>query len=165
MAKKPILIRHTRRYLEEIVFTNEGDDCLIWPFARTRDGYGKFSGKIVSRLVCEKTHGPPPTPEHQAAHSCGNGHLGCVTIRHLSWKTRQENAMDKTAHGTQPVGDRNGRAKLSEADIQAIRDLPDRLPQRQIGLMFNVSQQQISKIRCGKTWFSGRSALAEGEKR
>ncbi|WP_292637037.1 hypothetical protein [Mesorhizobium sp.] len=49
----------------------------------------------VSRLVCEEVHGPPPSPDHEAAHSCDNGDLGCATKRHLSWKTPKENTADK----------------------------------------------------------------------
>lgn len=95
-------------YLHEIVFAYEGDECLIWPFSKDRKGYGqvRFAGKlhIVSRLACQEANGPPPTPKHEAAHSCGNGHLACATKRHLSWKTRTENMADKVMHGTSMRG-------------------------------------------------------------
>lgn len=87
------------RYFRDTVLAYEGDDCLAWPFCRDRNGYGKMGGKIVSRLVCEKEHGPPPTPAHEAAHSCGKGHEACVAKRHLSWKTRAENASERVIHG------------------------------------------------------------------
>lgn len=91
------------RFYREVVLPYEGDECIAWPFSRTSSGYGKIylGGQhlIVSRLSCEEANGAPPTPEHQAAHSCGNGHLGCVTKRHLSWKTSLGNAADKKHHG------------------------------------------------------------------
>lgn len=82
-----------------------GSGCLTWPFALHRDGYGnlKFDGSTIGahRLMCEFVHGPAPTGNHQAAHSCGNGHLGCVNPRHLRWATPAENANDKAVHAAQ----------------------------------------------------------------
>src|SRR4051812_5100930 len=80
-----------------------GDDCLIWPFSRAR-GYGNFGylGKNIyaHRFMCELIHGPAPTPDHHAAHSCGNGHKACVNPMHITWKTSSENMRDKELHGT-----------------------------------------------------------------
>lgn len=71
------------KFLREVVLPYDGDECLLWPFARSRGGYGKIAVnsrlRTVSRLICEDAHGPPPTAIHEAAHSCGKGHLGCVT--------------------------------------------------------------------------------------
>lgn len=82
----------------------EGDDCLTWPFLKSPRGYARMHvngrDKRVSRLVCEEAYGTPPTPDHHAAHSCGKGHLACVTKRHLRWATPVENAADKIIHGT-----------------------------------------------------------------
>ena len=72
----------------------DGDDCLIWPFARIQSGRGHFGyeGKHYQAHVymCELVNGPCP-PGHEAAHSCGRGHDACVHPKHLSWKTRAEN--------------------------------------------------------------------------
>ena len=81
-----------------------GDECLIWPFRRGETGYGRvrWEGKQrnVSRIVCGLVNGEPPSPEHQAAHSCGNGRGGCANPKHLTWKTPQENQADRLVHGT-----------------------------------------------------------------
>ena len=97
----------SERWLREEALAYSGDDCLIWPYAKTNKGYGdgygrtKIDGRkvIVSRFICEKVNGVPPTQRHQAAHSCGNGHLGCVTPKHLSWKTPEQNWDDRRLHG------------------------------------------------------------------
>ncbi len=68
-----------------------GDECVSWPFGRMHKGYGQLGhlGKShkAHRMLCEMVYGPPPTDKHQATHSCGNGHLGCVNPNHLEWKT------------------------------------------------------------------------------
>ena len=85
------------RFLEEEVLTYIGDECLLWPYSKN-GGYGQigYHGRVVEvhRLVCEIKSGPPP-PNHVAAHSCGNGDLGCITPNHLGWSTRSQNARHK----------------------------------------------------------------------
>lgn len=92
------------RYIREVALTHGGGDCLIWPYSRKTDGAAQINlggrSVIVARMVCEEVNGPPPTPAHQAAHSCGKGHLGCITPQHLRWATQVENEADKLIHGT-----------------------------------------------------------------
>lgn len=102
-----------------------GDECLIWPFCRDgRVGRGRLGvGGIqywAHRLMCELAHGKPPSPKHQARHSCGNGHLGCVNPKHLSWATNSENQSDRRQHGTQK-GAKGSRATITPADIAEIQ--------------------------------------------
>lgn len=135
------------------VATNHvGKECLIWPFARSADGYARSSRGPVSREVCEAVNGPAPTPEHQAAHTCGNGHAGCVSGAHLRWKTRAENEADKLAHGTSSRGEGNGFAILSAAQVAEIRSLKGTAPQHVIAKRFGVHQSQISRIVAGERW-------------
>jgi len=142
------------RYLMEVVLKHQGPECLIWPFGRT-GGYGRIGRRgLVHRIVCEAVHGPPPTPQHEAAHSCGRGHDGCVSRTHLSWKTPKENSADRVLHGTAPCGEQNGYAKLTAADLVAIRSAlaAGNTTQRQIAAQFGVSHGTISLIRHGRTW-------------
>ena len=100
-----------KHFLNGIALVYNDFDCLIWPFARDSDGYGQIAldGRVrhVHRIICEKTHGPPPTPTHEAAHSCGNGYLGCVNRRHLRWKTHKENMEEMSRHMKNGYGARN----------------------------------------------------------
>jgi hypothetical protein len=93
----------------------------------THRGYARYrimeSGKKVSayahRLVCEAFHGPPPTPQHQAAHRDGNklhNHFN-----NLRWATPLENSTDQIAHGTRPTGESCHNAKLTWGAVEEIR--------------------------------------------
>lgn len=140
------------RFLMEKVRAYDGDDCLIWPFGRS-GGYGTilYNGKkqYVHRVVCFLEHGPPPTSAHEAAHSCGRGHAGCVNRRHLSWKTSADNKSDMIGHGTAPRGERNGQSKLTRADVLRIRALKGTVSQAEIAKRFGVHQSHISRIQSG----------------
>lgn len=95
--------------------------CLTWPFARTVKGWPVLRCGSAARVVCEKAHGSPPSPQHEAAHRCGRGGEGCVNGSHLRWATKAENEGDKVAHGTHNKGSRHGYAKLDEARVREIR--------------------------------------------
>ena len=79
--------------------THQGDCCLTWPFARDRNGYGKVYfegiGTSAHRVMCTLAHGKPDDPSKHAAHTCHNGHLGCVNPRHLVWMEAKLNQADK----------------------------------------------------------------------
>jgi hypothetical protein len=145
-------------FVENIARPYSGDACLPWPYSRTGQGYGKLkigNGYIVaSRYVCIRAHGEPPTPQHQAAHSCGNGRLGCVNPRHLSWKTPIENDADKMRHGTINRGERNPAAKLTESQVREIRSLAGHLTRAQISEMYGICPMAISRINARKSWAS-----------
>ncbi len=107
---------------------------------------------LLHRLVCEAAYGPPPTPKHQVAHSCGT--RACQNLLHLRWATQAENEADKVLHGTHNRGERNPGVKLSDAEVARIRTLwlsTTGVTQREIGDRFHVRQQTISKIVNGKS--------------
>jgi len=108
--------------------------------------------RSASRYVCELANGEPPTPEHQAAHSCGNGHLACVTPGHLSWKTPKDNNADKVAHGSVNRGDRNGQAKITEEQARQIVSLKGSATQKEIGRMFGIARSTVREIHAGLIW-------------
>lgn len=149
---------------EHVAFTGEG--CLRWPFSRDRDGYGMFglNGDILKahRWMCEAQNGPPPTPQHHAAHECGNGHGGCVNPRHLKWKSPQENAQDRLKHGT--VRDDKGRPlrKLTHDQVKQILALKGKKSHVELGRMFGVSDSNIRKIHRGVSWRDGMPQITGG---
>lgn len=140
-----------QRFFQNVVLPYDGNECLTWPFG-TAGGYGRLGNANVSRLVCELANGAPPSSNYDAAHSCGNGHLGCVTKRHMSWKTRKENMADKITHGTHNRGERQYRAKLTEDKARQILALKGIMKQADIASLMGVRQDQISRIQSGKRW-------------
>lgn len=132
-----------------------GSTCLDWPFRRDRNGYGcniVWNGRQTSahRIMCMIVNGNPPTPLHHAAHSCGKGHLGCVHPQHLRWATRTENSADMLVHNTRLRGERIGSAKLSTAQVLAIRAADGTL--RAIAASYGVANQTIFDIKSGRRW-------------
>jgi hypothetical protein len=130
---------------------HEGEGCLFWPFSRNRAGYGQVScaGKpqLAHRVVCAHRHGEPAEPTLEAAHSCGNGHLGCVAPAHLRWATRQQNNEDRVS------GPRNrycGATKLDESSVAAIR--ADKRSRREIAAHYEISVNYVTDIRARRAW-------------
>ena len=151
-----------QKFYDNVVLTYNGEDCLSWPFS-TRSGYGSIrdeNGKFFSvhRLVCKATNGEPPTPDHHAAHECGN--RICVNPNHLSWKTPAGNAADKLRHGTHQRGERNGNAIITESIAHEILSLRGVEKQRDIAKRLGISQSTVSCIQRGErwSWLSERSS-------
>lgn len=143
-------------FFETVVLPYDGDDCLIWPFTRDNQGYAQLRSKgrtiRISRSVCAHAHGPSPTPKHEAAHICGQGHMGCVASSHLIWKTPKENCADRVVHGTANRGEKCGTSKLTESDVREIRNLLGTMSQSAIAKKYGVCQQTIGYIKTGKRW-------------
>lgn len=143
-------------YLANVVLPFSGDDCLLWPYSRTAKGYAqvRHEGRIdrVHVLVCERVRGPRPFNGADAAHSCGNGHLGCVNPHHLSWKTHAENMADMVEHGTSPNGERHGMAKLTENEVKIIRASLGRQSRRWLSDKFGVSIGTIKDVQTRRSW-------------
>ncbi len=133
-----------------------GNDCLLWPFARSSYGYAAITvaGKTrtVHSLVCEIRNGTKPSSTHEVVHSCGNGHNGCVTPRHLHWNSHLANMQDKKRHGKQPHGEHIHNARLTEVDVRHILQMYRVESQSKLAIRFGVSRQQIKHIHAGRAW-------------
>lgn len=138
--------------------------CLVFPFARnSKTGYGSFgyNGEqlYAHRYMCELVYGPQPTPEHEAGHSCGNGHGGCVNPQHLNWITKSENRLDALRHGRGIRGRLKGRPRLTPEQVAEIRGLKGQMTQEAIASKFNISEPRVRAIFAG-TIYVGPSYLA-----
>lgn len=145
-----------KRYIQDVVLFYQEDECLIWPFAKVDGSRGviNIDGKntLASRYICMLTHGNPPTPKHEAAHTCGKGHEGCCSPRHLVWKTKIENEADKITHGTLRRGELVNFSKLTEEQAREILSLKGKETQAAIAKRYGVGRVAVSNIHSRKTW-------------
>ena len=150
-----------RPWLDSVAIPYQGKDCLTFPFKHDASGYGRINlgkGNIIGAhvYVLTATKGPKPTPAHEACHTCGNGHLSCVTPDHLYWGTRLENVQDAMTHGTHKnpprfYGEDHGCCKYSDEELRRVVDmLRGRMKQTDISKITGISQAHISRIKLGQ---------------
>lgn len=115
---------------------------------------GRGVSKLVHALVLIAFVGPRP-PRFDSRHL--DGDPANNQLKNLCWGTRSENILDAVRHGTYRNGARPGtgswRAKLTEADIPAIRArLASGETCQDIARDYPVRASNISHIKQGKTW-------------
>lgn len=146
--------------------------CLLWRSGTDKDGYAKVyidgrHWRASRALLKAKTGELHPV----ARHKCDTPR--CLNDEHLLWGTYQDNVQDALERHRWPVGDRhhtrrsvgvmagerNGRAKLSAADVAAIRSHGPRVPgtrprgkTKALAERYGVSQSTIQAIMAGKGW-------------
>lgn len=134
----------------------KGDDCLPWPFAKdNRIGRGQLGWNgtryWAHRLMCMFAHGDPPTPKHQATHTCGKGHYGCCNPMHLEWATNSKNQLDRWRKNGSRLHNRGGqRGILTPAQQAQIVALKGKKTQVAIAKQFGVS------LGCVQWWHKVR---------
>ncbi|SEE13847.1 HNH endonuclease [Pseudomonas coleopterorum] len=126
--------------------------CLIWKFSVGGHGYGQINiggaPRLVHRIVCEKLHGPAPSCEFEAAHSCGNPL--CINPQHLAWATPVANQSDKYKHQTDNKTVQNWQRKLTTQDVVEIRENVLGLTIKQAAAHYGVSLSSIIRVRALK---------------
>lgn len=152
------------RWMLDVAVPFSGDECLPFPFAKDRNGYGHISDRKGTRasgahiFIAEKAIGPKPSPKHEVCHACGNGHLACVNPRHLYWGTRKENVADARKHGTfsNPpirVGSSHHKATVSELQVREIKSrIASGEGTADLAREYGVQYLTVYDIKKGKTW-------------
>jgi hypothetical protein len=114
-------VRHTtRKATRPAGYVLKGGTCNGYRIYKLPVGGVK---RIYSahRLVCEAWHGHKRNVLHrEAAHNDGNRANNHYS--NLRWASRTENNADRKAHGTDPVGERNPRARLNWGQVSLIRE-------------------------------------------
>lgn len=141
--------RKTHDFIEAALSSNT-DDCIVWPYAKTRKGYPNLhrDGRTLqgNSFICEISHGPRPD-KHEAAHSCGV--RLCINPRHLRWATAKENSADRLLHGTHQLGERNHSAKITADQARLIKRSDN---WRELAKEVGISEGQARHIRRGLYW-------------
>ena len=141
---------------------DKSGDCWIWTAARTFGGYGVIrdvgkDGKIIRahRLSWELHNGPIPAGI-EVCHRCDNP--PCVNPAHLFLGTHQDNVTDTVtkgrASGGGARGESHGRAKLTDAQVLAIRaaHAAGAASQRQLAREYGVDRRAIHFIVTRQHW-------------
>jgi hypothetical protein len=149
----------------------KGEGCWEWTGHTTPHGYGMIcmgghKGKNVTthRVSYMLHHGAIPS-RACVLHKCDN--RKCVRPDHLYLGTQADNVRDMYQRNRQPKNDRvalmlktptigsmNGSAKLTEGDVQEIRQRSTgrRGEAHRFAEEFGVNAMSIYKVLKGKTW-------------
>ena len=123
--------------------------------SKQASGYYYFHDKVagerrVHRWVYATTHNVRLTSDQVVRHLCNN--KGCIEPTHLALDTTgKENAADKIANGTSPVGEKNPRAILTEKDVEWIRNNLH-YSNGYLAKKFGVNHRTISAVRHNVSW-------------
>ena len=147
--RKSIQDRFEERFIKS-------DGCWEWIAYKDGGGYGiiKIDGKKqkAHRVAYRLYVGEIPDGMC-VCHRCDNP--GCVNPGHLFLGTMADNMRDCENKGRRvhPSGEKNGRAKLTEAQVVEIRvRYSEGDTQSELAKEFGVTQTAISHIVYGRNW-------------
>lgn len=106
----------------------------------------------VHRLVCLAFHGEPPCADRNLArHLNGN----CIDnhASNLAWGSFRDNAQDAIRHGTLGRGMRARHRKLTDAQVQQIRERRSSgESDKALAVEFGVSRYYPTRLASGLRW-------------
>jgi hypothetical protein len=125
--------------------------CWLWTGDLGRNGYARFNNHLANRIAWSLFRGAIPKGMC-VCHRCDVRQ--CVNPEHLFLGTHAENMRDMGDKGRartpQVRGERNPRAKLTEADVIAIRS--STLLQRELARIYGLTPTYVSEIRTRAVW-------------
>jgi hypothetical protein len=132
------------------------NECWLWRGYCDGDGYGCFciNGKVelTHRLAWMFTTGA--MSKVNVLHTCDNPR--CCNPAHLFEGTQADNVADMCAKGRRGRhdGERNGRAKLTQEQVTAIRTTyaVGGVTYPELGRQYGVSAGEIGHIVKGRVW-------------
>jgi len=130
--------------------------CLNWIGSKSRKGYGRMregprdSKVVAAHRIAWQLHNGTIPDGLSVLHRCDN--RACVNPNHLFLGTYADNNTDRDSKGRhRPLrGESNGMAKLTRADVMAIR--ADQRTSIAIAPDFGVSNSLVRLIKSGKAW-------------
>ena len=84
-------------------------------------------------------------------------------VENLEWATQSENNQHAVKNGLSPSGEDNYQAGVTSEQAAYIRDNPDNLSCKELGEMFGVKKQAISKIQLGKSYQNASGTIRESK--
>jgi hypothetical protein len=145
---------------EQRLVRNEQTGCLEWSGCKTKKGYGAVSvgnrPVLVHRYFYEKWIGRIPEGLN-VCHRCDNP--SCAEPSHLFIGTNADNTADMVEKHRQACGERHGMAKLTLADVAAIRSARAAGGKvREVAKQFKISIGTVSMIANRQIWTDSNPA-------
>ena len=127
--------------------------CWLWTGAVLSAGYGLMRGRrpgniLAHRVSWELAHGPIPEDQY-VLHRCDVP--SCVNPNHLFLGTQKDNMADCVKKGRIMSGERHGRAKLTDKQIERMwwmRSLG--FTHEQIGTVMGISLSYAHAVLTGR---------------
>lgn len=145
------------RFWKNVDRSGGPDACWLWMGYICENGYGivsiKGKGYKAHRVSYFIEHGRIDN-DRFVLHRCDV--RNCVNPAHLFLGTPEDNSQDAVSKGrnTKLYGERNGKAKLTRADVFAMRRICERggVYQKTVAKQFGVSEATVSYVVHGGRW-------------
>lgn len=142
-----------RRLSERVDRSGGPDACWLWRGALHPNGYGTLGiegrTRYAHRAAWEASHGGIPSGL-SVLHRCDNP--PCVNPSHLFLGTQSDNMADKAAKGRGPRGETNPQARLTVAEVLAIRELRGLASPTEIASRFGIRRAHVFRIFNRERW-------------
>lgn len=145
-------------WLIAAISKHNSDECLMWPFAVDRDGYGRVcfyeSGKkkrvFAHRATFMVAHGR--WPKELGLHSSNTP--GCFNPRHISEGGHLQNQTEKSERGRSVKGMQQHDAKLTDDIVRQARAAyrPRKLGFHRLAKIYGVSKHAMRMAITRVTW-------------
>ena len=141
------------RLYDKILMSDE-ESCWPWLGARNSRGYGNLrigdTVQTAHRVSYIVHNGPIPEGLH-VLHACDQP--SCQNPSHLFTGTAKDNAHDRNTKGRTAKGSANGKSKLTENDVRAIKImLAEGRLHTYIAERFPITRRAVGYIASGDTW-------------
>lgn len=125
--------------------------CIVFTGTLFDTGYGSicinYRTLSAHRLAWEIENGPIPNGL-SVLHRCDN--RACINPAHLFLGTQADNMRDMSEKGRSSRGEKNAKAKLTEAQVRVIRE--DGRSHRAIAADYGVAKTTVGDIKRGRIW-------------
>ncbi len=148
---RQVVSQYRKRTIKEKILKNT--TCHYGYTNTCLSKYGDSKLFKVHRLVAIHFI-PNPENKPQVNHKGKNPNKKDNRVWMLEWVTNKENAdhFSSTNLRNQALGEKASKSKLTEKDVLEIRALKDKLSNRKIAKIYNVTPQSINAVLLKKTW-------------
>lgn len=151
ITRKPLILRMEAKTLKQPSDCWEWEGSLLKGYGRIREG-GRGGMTLLTHRASYMIFKGEITEGFNVLHTCDNPK--CWNPKHLFLGTNKDNSKDMVLKGRQAKGVENGRCKLTDAEVLAIRSefATSRTSHRKLALQYHVSHTVIGGIVRNKTW-------------